>query len=39
MPNKNIIISILPLLEYGMKKEEFVNKLESEIYSELDKIN
>jgi len=39
MPNKNIIISILPLLGYGMKKEEFVNKLESEIYSELDKIS
>ena len=37
--NKKITISILPLLNYGMNKEEFTNSLEKKIYSELDKIN
>jgi 1-acyl-sn-glycerol-3-phosphate acyltransferase len=37
--NKKITISILPLLNYGMNKEEFTNNLEKKIYSELDKIN
>jgi 1-acyl-sn-glycerol-3-phosphate acyltransferase len=38
-PNKQIIISILPSIDYGMEKNEFVNNLESKIYAELDKIN
>ena len=37
--NKNIIISILPSLNYGLNKEEFINNLEKIIYSELDKLN
>jgi len=38
-PNKQIIISILPSIEYGIGKSEFVNSLEKKIYSELDRIN
>ena len=38
-PNKQIIISILPSIEYGIRKSEFVNSLEKKIYSELDRIN
>tara|TARA_B110000444_G_scaffold257446_1_gene295856 strand:+ start:817 stop:1518 length:702 start_codon:yes stop_codon:yes gene_type:complete len=38
-PNKKITISILPTIDYGMEKNEFVNNLERKIYTELDKIN
>ena len=38
-PNKQITISILPSIDYGMKKNEFVVYLEKKVYSELDKIN
>ncbi len=37
--NKQIIISILPCIDYEMEKKEFVNKLEKKIYAELDRIN
>jgi len=37
--NKKIVISILPSIDYGMEKNEFVNNLQNKIYSELDKIN
>ena len=37
--NKKIIISILPLIDYGIDKNEFVNILENKIYNELDKIH
>tara|TARA_Y100000768_G_scaffold65021_2_gene45046 strand:- start:103 stop:804 length:702 start_codon:yes stop_codon:yes gene_type:complete len=37
--NKKIIISILPSIDYGLKKNEFMNILEKNIYTELDKIN
>ena len=37
--NLNIIISILKPIEKGMKKEEFLNTLEQNIYSELNKLN
>ncbi len=37
--NKNIIISILPPIDYPMDKTEFVTYLEEKIYHELDKIN
>ena len=39
IPNKQITISILPLIDYGKEKNEFVNLLEKEIYSELDRLN
>ena len=39
IPNKQIMISILPLIDYGKEKNEFVNLLEKEIYSELDRLN
>ncbi len=39
IPNKQITISILPLIDYGMEKKEFVNNLEKIIYSELNRIN
>ena len=35
--NKKITISILPLINYGLEKNEFLSKLENTIYSELDK--
>ena len=38
-PNKEIIISILPSINYGLDKNEFVKNLEKKIYLELDKIN
>ena len=37
--NKKITVSILPLLDYGMNKNEFAGSLEKKIYSELDRIN
>ena len=37
--NKIITISILKSIEPGLSKEEFLNILENNIYSELDKIN
>jgi 1-acyl-sn-glycerol-3-phosphate acyltransferase len=36
--NKKIIISILPVLNYGLDKNVFVNDLEKRIYNELDRI-
>ncbi len=38
-PNKKIIISILPLINYGIDKSEFVRILENNIYKELNRIN
>ncbi len=37
--NKEITISILPLMNYQLDKNEFVKKLETNIYNELDRIN
>ena len=37
--NKQITVSILPLMEYGMEKNEFVTTLEKKIYEELNKID
>ena len=37
--NKTITISILPLLNYGLDKNEFLKSLEQKIYLELDNIN
>jgi 1-acyl-sn-glycerol-3-phosphate acyltransferase len=37
--NKQIIISILPQINFGMEKNEFVKKLEEKIYTELNNIN
>ena len=37
--NRQIIISILPVIPFEMDKEKFVSNLEKKIYSELDKIN
>ena len=37
--HKNITISILPSLNYGLNKDDFVNNLEKKIYSELDRLN
>ena len=37
--NKIITISILPLIDYGINKNEFTNILKKSIYSELDRIN
>jgi 1-acyl-sn-glycerol-3-phosphate acyltransferase len=37
--NKKIIISILPAINYGLEKDEFVKSLEQKIYSELNRIN
>ena len=39
IPNKEIIISILPSIDYQMEKSDFVNNLEKKIYAELDRIN
>ncbi len=39
MSNKQITISILPEIESGMVKNEFVKNLEEKIYKELDKID
>ncbi len=38
-PNKQITVSILKAINPGMNKEEFIKKLEKEIYFELDSIN
>jgi 1-acyl-sn-glycerol-3-phosphate acyltransferase len=38
-PNKKITISILPIIDYGMSKKEFIINLEKKIYSKLDKIS
>ena len=37
--NKTITVSILNPIDHGLNKEEFLNLLENNIYSELDKIN
>jgi len=37
--NKKITISILPLINYGLDKKEFLKNLENEIYTELNRIN
>ena len=37
--NKQITISILPSIDYGMDKNEFVDSLKMKIYNELDRIN
>ena len=37
--NKSIIISILKPIDYGIEKQAFVNKLQENIYSELDNLN
>ena len=37
--NKQITISILPSIDYGMDKNEFVDYLKMKIYDELDRIN
>ena len=37
--NKEITISILPLINYGMDKNSFVDELEKQIYNELNRIN
>ena len=37
--HKNITISILPPLNYGLNRDDFVNNLEKIIYSELDRLN
>jgi len=37
--NKQITISILPNIDFGMEKNEFVKKLEEKIYTELNNIN
>ena len=39
IPNKQITISLLPSIEYGIKKNEFMNSLEKKIYNKLDRIN
>ena len=39
IPNKEIIVSILPSIDYQMEKNDFVNNLEKKIYTELDRIN
>ncbi len=38
-PNKKITISILPVLNSRLDKNEFMKNLEKKIYSELDRIN
>ena len=37
--NKEIVVSILEPIQTGLNKNEFINKLEQTIYSELDNIN
>ena len=37
--NKQIIISILPKIDFGMEKNEFVKKLEEKIYTELNNLS
>jgi 1-acyl-sn-glycerol-3-phosphate acyltransferase len=38
-PNKKITISILPPVDYGMDKSDFIRFLEEKIYYELDRLN
>jgi 1-acyl-sn-glycerol-3-phosphate acyltransferase len=38
-PDKQIIISILPSIDYVTRNDDFANDLETKIYAELDKIN
>ena len=38
-PNSTITISILKSIEPGLSKEEFLKKLENDIYTELDNLN
>ena len=38
IPNKEITVSILKAIEPGLSKENFIKKLENDIYSELDSI-
>jgi 1-acyl-sn-glycerol-3-phosphate acyltransferase len=38
-PRRQITVSILPLIDYGMDKNDFVKNLERNIYTELDRIN
>ena len=37
--NKEITISILPSIDYGIDKNEFLDSLKMKIYNELDRIN
>ena len=37
--NKEIVISILPKINFGINKDEFLKNLEKNIYSELNKLN
>ena len=39
VPKKSITISILKPIEFGLKKEDFLQKLQNEIYNELDNLN
>ena len=39
IPNKQITISILPKIDFGIEKSIFLNNLEEKIYSELNKLN
>ena len=39
VPNKIITISILPEINQGLTKDNFINSLEKQIYSELDRLN
>ena len=37
--NREIVISILPKIDFGLNKDEFLKILEKKIYSELDNLN
>ena len=39
IPNKQITISILPKIDFGIEKSIFLKNLEEKIYSELNKLN
>ena len=39
IPNKQITISILPKIDFGIEKSLFLKNLEEKIYSELNKLN
>ena len=39
IPNKKIIVSIMPPIKKNLQKDEFLKNLENKIYSELDLIN
>ena len=39
IPNKQITISILPKIDFGIEKSLFFKNLEEKIYSELNKLN